>query len=78
MCRSVPQMVVVVIRTIASVACMIFGFGLSSNARLLGPWKTRAFIVVMLFPLQSRIAAYSNPMNSQQSAFIAATRLLPA
>jgi hypothetical protein len=46
-------MVVVVIRTIASVACMIVGFGLSSNARLFGPWKTRAFIVVMLFSLSA-------------------------
>jgi len=34
---SVPQIVVVVIRTMASVACNIAGFGLSSNARRSGP-----------------------------------------
>jgi hypothetical protein len=43
-------MVVVVIRTMASVAWMIVGLGLSSNASALGPWKTSAFMVVALLP----------------------------
>ena len=38
MCRSVPQMVVVVIRTTASVAAVIRGFGFSSQERRPGPW----------------------------------------
>jgi len=53
-------MLVVVIRTIASVACRIVGLGLSSSARLCGPWKTRAFIVVValiLLPTGSVIVA---------------------
>src|SRR6266436_6175462 len=44
MCKSVPQMVVFVIRTIASVAAAIAGIGRSSSAFLPGPRYTRAFI----------------------------------
>jgi hypothetical protein len=38
MCRSVPQMVVVSIRTIASVGCWTVGSGTSSHALRPGPW----------------------------------------
>ena len=49
MCRSVPQMVEVVTRTIASLASWILGLGLSSHAFLPGPWYVRAFIVPTSF-----------------------------
>jgi len=48
MWRSVPQIVEVVTRTTASVASRIAGFGLSSQARRPGPWKTSAFIAVVV------------------------------
>ena len=38
MCRSVPQIVVVSTRTMASVGCWIVGSGTSSQAFLPGPW----------------------------------------
>ena len=44
MCRSVPQIVVVSIRTITSVGCRILGSGTSSQAFLPGPWYTSAFM----------------------------------
>jgi hypothetical protein len=51
MWRSLPQIVEVVIRTMASVASLTIGLGLSSQARRPGPWKTRAFMVVFWVPL---------------------------
>src|SRR5271163_4811254 len=48
MCRSVPQIVVFTILTIASVGAVISGFGRSSRAFLPGPRYTKAFIVAAL------------------------------
>src|SRR5690242_8798064 len=44
MCRSVPQMVEEVIRTIASVGASITGSGTDSQLFWPGPWYTSAFI----------------------------------
>ena len=49
MCRSVPQIVAVSIRTIASVSAMIAGSGTVSQERCPGPWKTSAFMVASFF-----------------------------
>jgi hypothetical protein len=48
MCRSVPQMVVEVIRTIASLSSTILGSGTSSQFFCPGPWKTTACIANLL------------------------------
>jgi hypothetical protein len=46
-CRSVPQIVVFVILTMASVGAVIMGMGLSSKASLPGPWYTSAFMIIL-------------------------------
>jgi hypothetical protein len=45
MCRSVPQIVVVSMRTTTSVGSWMAGSGTSSHALLPGPWNTSAFMI---------------------------------
>src|SRR6476469_6012922 len=54
MCRSVPQIVVVSIRTIASVGCCRTGSGTSCHALAPGPWNTSAFMVGPRLPPRAR------------------------
>src|SRR5450631_1156490 len=49
MCKSVPQIVEVSTRTIASVGSMIVGSSTESHPRWPGPWYTRAFIAGACF-----------------------------
>jgi hypothetical protein len=54
MCRSVPQMVVFVILTIASVGFSMRGAGWSSSAFWPGPWYTSAFMMIFESLVSSR------------------------
>src|ERR1700683_2180606 len=58
MCRSVPQIVVFTILTIASVGAVISGFGRSSRAFLPGPRYTKAFIVAAVAS-RARVVGFS-------------------
>src|ERR1035441_7846058 len=83
MWRSVPQIVDVLIRTMASVASLIVGLGLSSQARRPGPWKTRAFMVVFWVPVSTLstracdLLIVSRPFASGGGEFIDPSATLP-
>jgi hypothetical protein len=56
----VPQIVVFVMRTIASVGFAIVGSGLSSRAFWPGPWNTNAFMTTSIASL-GRLAYHREP-----------------
>src|SRR6478609_4364988 len=76
MCRSVPQMVVVSILTMTSVACSIFGSGTSSQALMPGPWYTSAFMIVLLLNgYPGGVAGYAGGKDEESEPAVDETSL---
>src|SRR5580704_14376735 len=68
MCRSVPQIVVFVMRTIASVGFAIVGSGLSSSAFWPGPWNTNAFMTTSIAMYPGRFLVTQALIQTRKSA----------